>query len=120
MLIRMVIDMYNLKGNFNVPIKVLVPTCTKVSGVLKKTYPDDGFLIFVSFKSFGGTERDVNGVYSIEDTANIETWYRPDIKSDCRIKLENGAVYEIINEPENIEMRNQFCKFKVKRVKGGA
>ncbi|MCF0238514.1 MAG: hypothetical protein HUK24_07920 [Sphaerochaetaceae bacterium] len=66
--------MYNLKGNFNVPIKVLVPTCTKVSGVLKKTYPDDGFLIFVSFKSFGGTERDVNGVYSIEDTADFSTY----------------------------------------------
>lgn len=112
--------MYRPKDNFNVPMKVLVPTYTNVSGVSKKNFPADGDLIYGSFKTYGGTERDVNGVYSIEDTANIETWYDPRIKSDCRIKLESGVTYEIINEPENIELRNQFMKFKVKRVKGGA
>ncbi|MED4061702.1 hypothetical protein [Priestia megaterium] len=110
---------YRPKEPFTVAMKLLVPISTVVSGVPKKTFPDDGDLIFGSFKTYGGTERDVNGLYSIEDTAQIETWYRPDIKSDCRIKLESGATYEIINEPENIEMRNQFMKFKVRRVKGG-
>lgn len=112
--------MYRPKDNFNVPMLLLVPTYTTVSGVTKKTYPNTGDVIFGSFKTYGGTERDVNGVYSIEDTASIETWYDPRIKSDCRIKLESGSVYDIINEPENIEMRNQFMKFKVRRVKGGA
>lgn len=115
--------MYRPKDNFNVPMKLLVPVTANVSGVVKKTFPEDGALFFGSFKSYGGTmvmEKTVNGLFSIEDTATIETWYRPDIKSDCRIKLETGAVYDIINEPENIEMRNQFMKFKVKRVKGGA
>ena len=78
-------------------------------------------LFFGSFKSYGGTERIVNGIYSIEDTANIETWYRPDISSNCRIARANdGAIFDVINEPENINMRNPFLKFKVKRVKGGA
>ena len=78
-------------------------------------------MFFGSFKTYGGTEKNVNGVYSIEDTANIETWYKPDIKANCRIAVANTeAIYDILGEPENINMRNQFLKFKVKRVKGGA
>lgn len=105
-----------------IPLKLLKPTYNKVSGVEKKTFPSvaDGELFFGNFKTYGGTERDVNGVYSIEDTANIETWYRPDIKSDCRIALETGEIYDILGEPEDVNKRHQFLKFKVKRIKGGA
>lgn len=113
-----------------IPMVLLVPTTTTVSGVAKKTFPtiEDAladqqhqYLFFGSFKTYGGTERDVNGVYSIIDTANIETWFRPDITSECRVARANdGAIFEIINEPENINMRYQFLKFKVRRVKGGA
>lgn len=117
-----------------IPLVLLIPTYKKVSGVAKKEYPtkkealdildDKGNstnLFFGSFKTYGGTEKNVNGVYSIEDTANIETWYRPDIQSNCRIAVANTeAIYDILGEPENINMRNQFLKFKVKRVKGGA
>lgn len=112
---------YKPSDPLTVPIKLLVPTYKNVKGVMKKTYPEDGDLIWCSFKTYGGTEKNVNDVYLIEDTANVETWYRPDIKSDCRIMLiDTSAVYEIMNEPENINMRNQYCKFKVRRVKGGA
>lgn len=116
-----------------IPLVSLTPTYKNVSGVNKPIYPtiqealdvkdEKGNrlnLFFGSFKTYGGTERDVNGVYSIEDTANIETMYRPDIKANCRIAREDGATYDIIGEPENINMRNQFLKFKVRRVKGGA
>ena len=112
--------MYRPKDSFVTPLVLLTPTYTSVSGVSKKTYPTTGDIIFGSFKTYGGTERDVNGVYSIEDTANIETWYDPRIKAECRIVLQSGAVYDIINEPEDIEQRHQFMKFKVRRVKGGA
>lgn len=106
---------------FTTPIKLLVPTYQSIKGVRQKVYPEDGELIWCSFKTYGGTEREVNGVYSVEDTANIETWYRPDITANCAIKLcDAGAVYDVIGEPENINMRNQYCKFKVKRVEGGA
>lgn len=111
----------------SIPLILLTPTKKSVSGVVKKSYPDIttavqdiNNIFFGTFKTYGGTERDVNGVYSIEDTANIETWYRPDIKSDCRIALETGEIYDILGEPENVNKRNQFLKFKVKRVKGGA
>ena len=80
-----------------------------------------GYMYYGSFRTFGGTERNVNGVYSIENTAVIETWFRPDIKANCRVYVpQNGATYEIMGDPENIDMRNQYLKFKVKQVKGGA
>lgn len=110
-----------------IPLILLIPTEQKISGVVKKIYPSieealevDENLFFGSFKTYGGTEKNVNGVYSIVDTANIETWYRPDIKANCRIALETGEIYDILNEPEDINKRHQFLKFKVKRVKGGA
>lgn len=108
---------------FSVPLVLLIPTYTKVSGVPKATYPAvaDGIQFFGTFKTYGGTERDVNGIYSVEDTANVETWYRPDITSGCRIAIATtGAVYDILGEPENVDMRNQYLLFKVTRVKGGA
>lgn len=105
-----------------IPMLLLIPQYTTKRGVAYKTYPnvDNGVMFYGNFKTYGGTERNVDGLYSIDDTASIETWFRPDIKSDCRIVLPwTGAEYEIINEPENVNMRNQFLKFKVRRIKGG-
>lgn len=118
--------MYRPKDNFNVPMKLLIPTKKYTTGVLKKSYPkieevEDSYIFFGSFKTFGGTENTVNGVYSVISTANVETWYRDDIKSDCRIVcLDDMSEWEIINRPENIERRNQFLKFKVKEIRGDA
>ena len=112
---------YRPKLENTIPLILLVPTYRTVHGVTTKTYSSEGDMIYGSFKTYGGTERNIDGLYSIEDTAVVETWYRPDIRSDCRIRIAStGAVYDIINEPEDIDMRHQFLKFKVKRVKGGA
>lgn len=102
-------------------VKLLIPTgYTNVNGVRRPTYPADGEIIFVNWKAYGGTETTVNGVYSIIDTAHIVTRYRPDIAANCRLLREDGKIYEIISEPENTEMNNKYCEFKVQRVKGGA
>lgn len=110
----------NAINELRTPVKLLTPTYTAYNGVETKAYPVDGDLIFVNWKTYGGTETTVNGVYSILDTAEITTWYRPDIKANCRLLREDGTVYEIISEPENIDLNNRFCVFKVQRVKGGA
>lgn len=115
--------MYRPSLPFSTALMLLVPTYTTVNGVKKKTYPtvENGVLFYGSFKTYGGTETTVNGVYSVEDTANIETWFRPDITSGCRIAVAGtNAIYDVVGEPENLDMRNQFLKFKVNRVKGGA
>ena len=115
---------YRPKLPFSTVLIVLKPTYTKVGGVRQKVLPDlsEGFRIYASFKTYGGTrseEKTVDGLMSIEDTAYVETWFRPDITSDCVVALpDTGAKYEIINEPENIDRRNQFLKFMVRRVKG--
>lgn len=111
---------YKPSTPFNVPMFLYVPTTTTAKGSTKKVYPDDGKLIFCSFRTFGGTERITNDLHIIEDTAVIETWYRPDIKSDCLLEDINGQKYEIFGTPENINMRNQYLKFKIKAIRGGA
>ena len=108
---------------FSTPLVLLIPSYANTYGVQSKTFPAiaDGIMFYGTFKTYGGTERDVNGVYSVEDTANIETWYRPDITSGCRIAIAGtNEVYDVLGEPENIDMRNQYLKFRVTRVKGGS
>lgn len=102
------------------PMQLQIPTTETVLGVAKKTYKD-GDVIMCNFKTFGGTEAVSNDVLSVIDTAQITCWFRPDIKGNCRLKrLSDGAVFEILGEPENLEMRNQILYFKIRRVKGGA
>jgi head-tail adaptor len=106
---------------YSTPIELLIPSYTKKKGVPVKSFPDIGIRLNCSFKTYGGTETTANDLYTVIDTAIVETWYRPDIKPDCRIKLlPSGEVYDIIGKPENVNKRNQFLKFKVRAVEGGA
>lgn len=106
---------------YSTAIELLIPSYTSSKGVEKKAFPASGVRLNCRWKSYGGTETTTNGAYTVIDTANVETWYRPDIKADCRIKLlSTGKVYEIIGEPENIDQRNQFLTCKVQAVRGGA
>lgn len=101
------------------PLGLLVPTMQDYKGVRKNTYTSAG-TIFANFKTYGGTELHVDGILQVEETASVTTWYRPDITSACRIqRLTDGAVFEILGEPENIEQRNMILKFKIRRIKGG-
>lgn len=110
---------YKPTAPFNVAAFILKPTTTTIKGVTKKVYTPEEKPFFCSFKSFGGTETTVNGMTVVEDTAIIETWYNPTITADCTVNV-NGVNYEILGTPENINMRNQYMKFKIRSVKGGA
>jgi len=106
---------------YNTAIELLFPVYTEELTVLQKTYPATGIYLSCSFKTYGGTENIENGILSVVSTATVETWYRPDIQSNCAIKLlETGEIFEILGRPENIDMRHQFCRFKVRSVEGGA
>lgn len=108
---------------FSTAFILLKPTTQTINGVSKKTFPavENGEKFFGTFKTYGGTEKVVNGILSISDTAEVETWFRPDITSDCNIVIAGTTErYEILNEPENINRRNQFLKFKIQRIEGGA
>lgn len=110
--------MYRPRSPFSTVVELYGCSTERVLGVVTKKHTkiDD---IFCSFKTYGGTETTSNGITVVDDTAEVETWYRPDITSSSVVKL-NDKTYEVIGEPENIEMRNQFMKFKVRAVRGGA
>jgi len=110
---------YKPKAPFNVAAFILKPIKTIKKGVTVKEFVPNEKPIFCSFKTFGGTEKIINDVLAVEDTGVIETWFNPDITSDCNIRIGTKD-YEILGTPENIEMRNQYMVFKVKAVKGGA
>lgn len=103
---------------YDTPVKLFNPTYETVRGVTKKVYEGEGELIFCKFKTYGGTETTVNGVLTVVDTANVETFYRPDITSASMIRLGNKD-YEVMGVPEDIEQRHQILKFKVRGVRGG-
>ena len=129
---------YKPSAPFTVPMILLLPVYSVQLGVAEKSFPkmetlgdpipfseyttiEEGIRINGSFRTYGGTERDVNGLFVVDDTAIIETWYRPDIKADCRIYIpDNRVTYEILGTPEDIELRHQYLKFKVQAITGGA
>jgi len=104
-------------------MKVLTPIYDYKRGVATKEFskPEDSPQFFGSLRTFGGTETIRNDLYTLVDTAVIDTWYRPDIKADCRIYVcETGEEFDIISDPEDIDMRHQYLKFKVRKVGGHA
>lgn len=114
---------YKPKKPFDTPMLLYPATGTdKVLGVTVKTYAETGILFYGSFSTYGGTERAVNGVYSVEDTAVVETWYRPEFAASGRVAMaDNQArLYEIKGEPEDIEEQHLFVQLRLSRVKGGA
>lgn len=110
--------MYTPSSLFSTAALILKGEYRKVNGVTTKVLIEHD-MIYVSAKSYGGTEIEVNGRLVIEDTLQIETWYRPDITSSDVIRLlDDNSEWEIINNPENVERRNQYLKFKVRRITG--
>lgn len=105
---------------YTTTLELYNPTFSIVKGVVTKVYGDTPTdYINCSFKTYGGTETTINDVYSVIDTANVETWFRPDITSASMFKL-GSKKYEVIGEPEDISQRHQTLKFKVRAVRGGA
>lgn len=113
---------YNPQTPFDVPMKLLIPTSTVVKGVTKKVFPDPEDVtevFFGSFRTYGGTENMSNEIFTVYDTAVVDTWYNPEIKSDCQVYIcETGEIFEVISRPENIGMRHQYMQFKLQKVGG--
>ena len=68
------------------PFSLKVYNTKTVQGVPVKEFADVEGTFLANFKTYGGTERESNGVYFVEDTANVVCWYRPDIKRVVGLK----------------------------------
>lgn len=105
---------------FNVPAMHLKRSKepVKVSGVNQYEYTEN-IIFYCSAKSYGGTEKVVNGVFVIEDTWQIDTWFNPDFGKGDRIRfLDDDTEFEILASPENIERKGQYMRFKVVAISG--
>lgn len=110
-------------GPFNVAMRLLVPTETQVLGVTKKAYPApaESPQIFASIRQFSGMERLSDGVVQPINQITACTWWRPDIKADCKLYIEfTEETYDIVGDPEDVEMRHKWCLVKLKKSGGKA
>lgn len=115
--------MYRPATPFRSPMRLLIPTYTRAKGVPIQSYPEPEAentpTIYGTFRSFGGTETSENGVVTVTATGYVDTWYRPDIKSDCRLYIvETGETYECLGDPEDIEMKHVYHKIRVRKIGG--
>lgn len=109
---------YQPQAPFTVPAMLLKRTLTKINGVNQESFTEKTTFSCAA-KSYGGTEKVVNGVYVIEDTWQIDTWFNPDFAKGDRIRfLDDDTEYEILASPENINRRGQYMRFKVSRIGG--
>ena len=111
---------YKANLPFSTPAKLLKrgDEPTKINGVLEYEY-SEGAEFFCSAKSYGGTEKVVNGVTVVEDTWQIDAYYNPDFGKGDRIRfLDNNSEFEILASPENINRQGKFMRFKVVAIGG--
>lgn len=107
---------FTIQNRYSTPARVLTPKTEKINGVVTKTY-EDGSVFFCSAKSYGGTETTINNVFVIQDTLEIECFYREDIKGDCKLRLlDDNSDWEILNTPEIIGREMKTLKFKVRKI----
>lgn len=111
---------------FTAPMYILNPTYKTVKGVRQPVYPDpvacgDEDLIFGTFRSYGGTDVTADDLLVVQKTGYVDTWYRPDIRSNTRLYIaQTGDIYEILGDPEDIQMRHIYMKIRVRKIGGAA
>ena len=104
---------------FDVPALHLKRSMKKVNGVNQETFTAADEPFFCSAKSYGGTEKQVNGVTVIEDTWWVDAYFDPAFGKGDRIRfLDDESEYEVLASPENINRRGQYMRFKVSRIGG--
>ena len=110
---------YQPKLPFNVPFHILSLEKVHKMGANTTVYTELEKDLYCSIKSYGGTEKVINGVYVIEDTIIVDTWFTPILKRKDRIKLlETGEIYDILNTPEDIDRRHKWLQFKAVKING--
>lgn len=109
-----------LASRMYTPCHILKCETMNNKGQVIKTFSERAETVFIAFSNFQGTEKNIDGVLSIENTASVCSPFIPDLENGDAIKLlDSGKVYEIINSPENWNMQNLYLLFKVRAVESG-
>ena len=71
------------------------------------------------FKQKGTAETNANGLTVINEKTTFTTWYKADFAA-ADILTIGGVDFQVIGEPENVEMRNRYAVLTLERISGGA
>lgn len=71
------------------------------------------------FKQKGTAETNANGLTVINEKTTFITWFKADFAAADIITI-GGVDFEIVGNPENVEMRNRYAVLTLERVSGGA
>lgn len=94
------------------------PATQIVNGHNQKTYNVVGN-IKGKFKQKSTSELDANGLVIVEDKVTYITWWNNNLKAQDILTI-NNIDYEIVGEPENVEMRSRYAVLNLRLIKGGA
>lgn len=117
---RRVIKLTAERYELPVRITLLIPASVRTLGVLTKQYPDTGTEIGCTWQTLAGTEKAVNGIISVTERARLTIRSIPQITADCRIRCEDGTLWEIDGQPENTGLSDRWMILTVHRISGGA
>lgn len=93
-------------------------TSVTVDNHTVKTYTEVG-TVRGKFKQKGTAETNANGLTVINEKTTFITWYKADFKA-ADILTIGGVDFEIVGNPENVEMRNRYAVLTLERISGGA
>lgn len=71
------------------------------------------------FKQKGTVETNANGLTIINEKTTFITWFKADFAA-ADILTIGGVDFEIVGNPENVEMRNRYSVITLERIGGGA
>lgn len=94
------------------PVQVLV------NGRTTKEYQEVGSARG-KFKQKGSSEIDANGLFVVNTNTTYTTWYKASYEAKDVLTI-NGIDYEVVGEPENVEMRNRYSILSLAKISGGA
>ena len=104
---------------FRTPFKILKRSLEKVNGANQEKFDEQLDVLYCTAKSYGGTERVVNGVSTIIDTLTFQTYYTPNIsKGDKILLLDDNSEYEVLATPENVNRACRWLVFKGEKIGG--
>ena len=94
------------------------PTTQLINGHDQKTYTTVG-TIKGKFKQKTTSELNANGLVIVEDKVTYTTWWSNNLEAQDILTI-NNIDYEIVGQPENVEMRSRYAVLNLRLIKGGA
>lgn len=71
------------------------------------------------FKQKGTAEATTNGLIVVNTKTTFTTWFKSTVTATDILTI-NGVDYEIIGDPENVEMRGRYMIINLEKISGGA